>query len=102
MALHEPGPLLAHHCDGRLALEVDVWVAADVDCDPLDGAYGEPVRRDAGVVVGHGFAAVPPHAESLFADHELARLGLDADLADLHIAVVEGEDPGRDTGGVLA
>src|SRR5215212_11063104 len=80
--------LTRHHRDG-LALEVDVRLAADVDGDALDRAAREPVRRGAGVVVGDGVAAVAPHAQAFAADRELARLGLDTALADLHVAVEE-------------
>ena len=66
-----------------LALQVDVRLAADVDGDALDRAAGEAPGRVARVVVGHRLAAVAPDAQALAGDRELARLGLDAALADL-------------------
>ena len=55
-----------------------------------------------GVVVGDGFAAVATDAQALAGDGELAGLGLDPALADLVVAVVEGQDAGGDAGGLLA
>jgi hypothetical protein len=48
-----------------LALQVNVWVAADIDGDALDGAAGERVRVLAGVVGRNRFAAVPSDAQAL-------------------------------------
>src|SRR5450755_182741 len=93
--------LPGHHRDG-LPLEIDVRLAADVDCDAVDRTAGELVRVSAGVVAGDRFAAVSSDAEAFAGDRELARLGLDAALADLLLTVVERQDPGRDAGRVLA
>src|SRR3954462_2226047 len=84
-----------HHRDG-FALQVDVRFAADVDRDAVDRATGERVRRGARVIIGDGVAAVAPDAQTFAADRELARLGLDAALADLDVAVEERQRPNRD------
>src|SRR4051794_40678350 len=89
------------HRDG-LALEVDVGLAADVDRHAVDGAAGELPRLAAGVVAGDRVRAVAPDAQPLAGDGELARLGPDAALAHLHVAVEEGQDAGRDPRRVLA
>ena len=101
MNLPTPGLLPGQHRDG-LALEVDVGLAADVDGDAVDRAAGERPRRVAGVVVGDRLAAVAPDAQPLAGERELARLGLDAALADLAVAVVERQRAARDAGRVLA
>jgi len=62
---------------GRLAGEVEVGLAADVDHDPLDDAAGESVRAGPGIVVGDGRAAVPADAQALAGQLEVARLVLD-------------------------
>src|SRR4029453_19116866 len=83
--------LLAHEHRLRLALEVDVGLAADIDPEPPDDPTRERPRRDAGIVVGHGCAAVATHREPLARDRELAGLGPDAGAAHLAIAVVQRE-----------
>src|SRR4051794_5784157 len=93
--------LAGHHRDG-FALQVDVWFPADVDRDAVDRAAGERVRRGARVVIGDGVAAVAPDAQAFAADGELARLGLDAALADLDVAVEERQRPDRHARRVLA
>src|SRR4051812_2237867 len=95
------GSLTGHH-RGGFALEVNVRFAAHVDGDAIDRAAGERVGRRAGVVVGYRLAAVAPHAQPLAGKGEFARLGFDARLADLLVAVVEREEPGRDARRVLA
>src|SRR5215208_2900656 len=95
----EPTPaarllLARHHGDG-LALEVDVRLAADVDRDAVDRAAGAAVRRGARIVVRDGVAAVASDAQAIVGQRELARLGLDAALADLLVAVVERERADR-------
>src|SRR5205814_2355090 len=96
----QPHLLAGEHGCG-LTLEVDVGVAADVDRDPVDGAAGEGVRVRAGVVVGDRFAAVAADAQALARDREQPGLGLDTALADLLVAVVEGQDAGGHAGGIL-
>src|SRR3954447_27000525 len=99
-AVMDAALLTRHHRHG-LALQVHVWLAADVDGDAVERAAREPVRRGAGVVVGDGVAAVASHAQALAADRELTRLGLDAALADLDVAVVERQRADRHAGRVL-
>ncbi len=60
------------------------------------------VRRRARVVVGDRLAAVAPDAQALAGEREVAGLGLDPALADLLVAVVQGQDPGGDAGRILA
>src|SRR4051794_33369652 len=93
--------LAGHHRDG-LALEVDVGLAADVDRDAVDRAADERVRRFARVVVGDRVAAVAPDAQPVAGDRELARLRLDASLADSDVAVEERERADRHAGRILA
>src|SRR3954447_4684525 len=95
------GSLAGHHRDG-LALEVDVGLAADVDRHAVDRAADERVRRFARVAVGDGVAAVAPDAQPVAGDRELARLRLDAPLADLHLAVEERQRADRHAGRILA
>src|SRR5438045_532635 len=90
----ESGRLLAGEHGRGLTLQVDVGVAADVDRDPVDRAAGEGVRVRAGVVAGDRFAAVAADAQALARDREHSGLGLDPALADLLVAVVEGQDAG--------
>src|SRR4051794_1263586 len=93
--------LPGHHGD-RFAFEVDVGLATDVDGDAVDGAAGERPWRAAGVVVGDGVAAVASDAQAFATDRELARLGLDLALADLHVAVEERQRADGHAGRVVA
>src|SRR4051795_6161069 len=94
--------LLTRHHRRRLALQVHVWLAADVDGDAVERAAREPVRRGAGVVVGDGVAAVASDAQPLAADRELARLRLDLALADPDVPVEQRQRAGRHAGRILA
>src|SRR5215475_10992838 len=94
-------PLLAGEHRGRLALEVPVRLAADVDRHPLDGAAGESVGAFARVVAGDRRAAVPADAQALTGQLEVAGLVPDPSLADLAVAVVQGQHAGGDTGGIF-
>src|SRR5215467_1466141 len=94
-------PLLAGEHGGRLALQVEVGLAADVDRHPLDDAAGEPVGPFARVVAGDRRSAVAAHAQALTGELEVAGLVPDPPLADLAVAVVQGQHAGGDAGGVL-
>src|SRR5207248_4130192 len=61
------GSLPGHHRD-RLAFEVDVRFAADVDRDAVDRPAGELVWMWAGVVAGDRFACVAADAQPFAAD----------------------------------
>src|SRR5262249_2356858 len=94
-------PLLAGEHRGRLALEVEVRLAADVDRYPLDGAAGEPVGPLARVVAGDRGAAVAADAQALPGQLEVAGLVPDPPLADLAVSVVQGQHAGGHAGGIL-
>src|SRR5689334_23035556 len=85
-----------------LAFQVEIWLAADVDRDPLDRAAGKPPGPLAGVVADNGRAAVTADAQALTGQLEVAGLGLDARLADLPVAVVEAQHAGGDPGRIFA
>jgi hypothetical protein len=102
MTQHLLTALFAGHHGGGLALEVDVWIPADVDSDPMDGSSSELPRHGSGIVVGNRFAAVAAHTKSLAGNGELAGLGLDPTLAHLVISVIQGQDAGGDTGRLFA
>jgi hypothetical protein len=87
-----------HHRDG-FAFEVDVGLAADVDRDAVDRAAGERPGHRAGVAGGDGIAAVAPDAEPVAGERELARLGLDAVLANLDADVEERQRADPTPGG---
>src|SRR5262245_66246531 len=53
-----PGRLFARHQGDGLLLEVDEWLAGDVDDDLLDRSARERVRPNARVVVGDRLARV--------------------------------------------
>jgi hypothetical protein len=91
--------LLAGKNGGRLAFEIQVRLAADVDGDPLDDAAGEPVGPFARVVAGDRRAAVAADAQALPGQLEVAGLVPDPPLADPAVAVVEGQRAGGDAGG---
>src|SRR5215475_1596731 len=95
-------PLLAGEHRGRLALEVEVRLAADVDRDPLDGAAGEPVGPLARVIAGDRRAAVATDAQALPGQLEVAGLVPDPPFADLAVAVVQGQHAGGDARGIFA
>ena len=92
---------LAGEHRGCLALQVHERLAADVDRHPVEVPAGEGPRTVAGVVVGDGLAAVPPDAEALARDGELARLGADPPLADLLVAVPQRQGAVGHAGRVL-
>src|SRR5215475_2506463 len=94
-------PLLAGEHGGRLAFQVEVGLAADVDRYPLDGAAGEPVGAFARVVAGDRRAAVAADAQALPGQLEVAGLVPDPPLPDLAVAVVQGQQAGGDAGGIL-
>src|SRR4051794_24716902 len=95
-------PLLTRHHGDSLALEVHVWLAADVDGDAVDRAAGERIRLLARVVLGDGITAVAADAQALAGDCELAGLGLDARRADRYVAVIERQGAGRHSGRIFA
>src|SRR4051795_9701516 len=86
VAVMDAALLTRHHRRG-LALQVHVRLAADVDGDALDRAAAELPGRLTRVVGGDRVAAVAPDAEAVAGERELARLGADAPLADLALAV---------------
>src|SRR6476620_1806562 len=90
--------LLAHQHRLGLPLEVDVWLACDVDGDSLDRAASEAVWALARVVPGHRVADVTADGQALAGDHVASRLELDPALTDLSVAVVERQDAGRHRG----
>src|ERR1700689_5114370 len=92
---------LTHQHELRFALEILVWVAADVDRDPVDGAAGERVRRLAGVVAGDRLARVTAHVEAGAGDGERAELGSDRALADLAVTVIQRHGSHRAVGPLL-
>src|SRR5215467_3661104 len=95
-------PLLAGEHGGRLALQVEVGLAADVDRDPLDGAAGEPVGPFARVVAGDRRGAVAADAQALPGQLEVTGLVPDPPLADLAVPVVQGQHAGGDARGIFA
>src|SRR5262245_3480299 len=64
-------PLLAGEHGGRLAFQVEVGLAADVDRYPLDGAAGEPVGAFARVVAGDRRADVEADEQALHGQLEV-------------------------------
>src|ERR1019366_8363525 len=95
-------PLLAGEHGLGLALEIDIRIPADVDCDSLDRAAGELPRRLTRVVARHRFTAVAADAQTLARQREHSRLGLDAAFADLLVPVIQGQDPGGNAGRIFS
>ena len=91
-------PLFAGEHGLRLAFEVEVGIAADVDGDAFDGAASEGVRVRARVVVGDWFCTVFPDVEALAGDeHRLylfEGLRMTGDNFDrLHLASHRFDEP---------
>src|SRR5215813_11415153 len=94
--------LLAGEHGGRLAFQIEVGLAADVDRYPLDGAAGEPVGPFTRVVAGDRRRAVAADAQALTGQLEVAGLVPDPPFADLVVAVVQGQRAGGDARGIFA
>jgi hypothetical protein len=86
----------------RFAFEIEVRLTADVDCDAMDGATGEPPGLAAGVVVGDRVTAVASDAQSLAGDHVPAGLKLERTFPDLRVAMPERQRPVRNARRIFA
>src|SRR6478736_3287488 len=83
------GGLLPREHRLRLALEVEIRLAAHVHRDAMDRPAGEPIGRLAVVVLGDRHAAVATDAEAFTRQLEVSGLRLDPPLPDLPIAVIQ-------------